>query len=139
MMQVRTQLSSAPAPALRGARILIVEDDALLLMELEAILQEAGAEIAGSCRTVQEAVKAAANDRVGVAILDVRIGGETIAPVARQLADRGTPFVFYTGQVENDPHLTAWPGHTVLSKPSRPGAIVAALAAALRQGRMSSD
>jgi DNA-binding response OmpR family regulator len=131
MMRRQVQLGSVPA--LRGARILIVEDDALLLMELEAILQEAGAEIVGTCRTVKEAVKAASNGRIAAAILDVRIGGETIAPVARQLADRGTPFVFYTGQVENDPHLTAWPGHTVLSKPTRPGAIVAALAAALRQ------
>jgi hypothetical protein len=36
-------------PALRGARVLLVEDDVLLLMELEAILREAGAEIAGCC------------------------------------------------------------------------------------------
>ena len=33
--------------ALKGVRLLVVEDDAILLMELEEILQEAGAEIVG--------------------------------------------------------------------------------------------
>jgi len=65
---------------------------------------------------------------VAAAILDVRIGRTTIAPVARQLAERGTPFLFYTGQVENDPALAEWSDHVVLSKPARPATIVAAVA-----------
>ena len=117
--------------ALQGARVLIVEDDLLLLMELELILLEAGAEIAGCCRSVREGL-AAADDRIAAAILDVRVGRETIAPVARRLASRGTPFVFYTGQVPGDPELAEWPGCTILSKPARPGTIVAALADLLR-------
>ena len=119
------------APALRGARVLLVEDDILLLMELEAILREAGAEIAGCCRTVREALAVAERNGVAVAILDVRVGRETIAPVARQLTDHGTPFIFYTGQVENDPDLAEWTGCRVLSKPARASAIVAAVAEAL--------
>ena len=118
-------------PALRGARVLLVEEDVLLLMELEAILREAGAEIAGCCRTVREALTIAERNGVAAAILDVRVGRETIAPVARQLASRGTPFIFYTGQVENDPELAEWTGHRVLSKPARASTIVAAVAEAL--------
>ena len=119
------------APALRGTRVLLVEDDILLLMELEAILREAGAEIASCCRTVREALAVADSAGVGVAILDVRVGHETITPVARQLASRGTPFIFYTGQVANDPELAEWTGHRILSKPARASAIVAAVAEAL--------
>ena len=118
-------------PALRGARVLLVEDDILLLMELEAILREAGAEIAGCCRTVREALAVAERNGVAVAILDVRVGRETIAPVARQLTDHGTPFIFYTGQVENDPDLAEWTGCRILSKPARASAIVAAVAEVL--------
>ena len=125
MMEQSAKFSKATV--LQGARVLIVEDDLLLLMELESILLEAGAEVAGSCRSVREGL-AAADDRVAAAILDVRVGRETIAPVARRLASRGTPFVFYTGQVQNDPELAEWLGCTVLSKPARPGTIVAALA-----------
>jgi len=119
-------------PALRGARVLLVEDDVLLLMELEAILRDAGAEIAGCCRTVREALAVTERDGLAAAVLDVRVGHETIAPVARQLASRGTPFIFYTGQVGNDPDLAEWTGCRVLSKPARASAIVAAIAEALR-------
>jgi DNA-binding response OmpR family regulator len=113
---------------LQGTRVLVVEDDVILLMELEAILLEAGAEIAGLCRTVKDALAATDKDGIAAAILDVRVGRATIAPVARQLARRGTPFIFYTGQVETDPVLREWAGRKVLSKPARPGAIVAAVA-----------
>jgi DNA-binding response OmpR family regulator len=111
---------------LQGAHVLVVEDDFLLLMELQSILHDAGAEFTG-CRTVQEALAATKNG-IAAAILDVRVGRQTIAPVARQLAARGTPFIFYTGQVENDPDLAEWSGSTVLSKPAQAGTIVAALA-----------
>ena len=39
---------------LRGARVLVVEDDALVLMELESILQDAGAETVACCRNVND-------------------------------------------------------------------------------------
>jgi DNA-binding LytR/AlgR family response regulator len=112
---------------------MIVEDDVLLLMDLEAILRDAGAEIAGGCRNVAEAFVAARDCDIAVAILDVRVGRETTAPVARQLASRGTPFIFYTGQVENDPQLAEWAGYTILSKPARASAIVDALAGVLHR------
>ena len=113
---------------LQGARVLVVEDDPLLLLELESILQDAGAEIVACCRNVKDGLMAVEKNGVAAAILDVRIGRTTIAPVARQLAERGTPFLFYTGQVENDPALAEWSDHVVLSKPARPATIVAAVA-----------
>jgi DNA-binding response OmpR family regulator len=119
-------------PPLRGARVLIVEDDLLLRMELEHILRDAGAEIAASCRTLKEGLAAADNGRVAAAILDVRVGTETADSIAGQLASRGTPFIFYTGQLDSDPNLKKWSGHTILSKPARPAAIVAAVANLLR-------
>ena len=71
--------------ALKGVRLLVVEDDAILLMELEEILQEAGAEVVGRCRTIQDALASVEKDVISAAVLDVRIGDVTIAPVARQL------------------------------------------------------
>jgi len=120
-------------PKLKGARVLIVEDDALLLMDLETILVEAGAEVVGPCRKVDEALAVAETDGIAAAILDVRVGRKPITPVARRLASRGTPFIFYTGQVEADPELAEWHGCTVLSKPARSAAIVAAVAGLLQQ------
>ena len=113
--------------ALKGVRLLVVEDDAILLMELEEILQEAGAEIVGRCRTVADALVSVEKDSISAAVLDVRIGDVTIAPVARQLGQRGTPFFFYTGQVVSDPALEEWRGCKVVAKPAQAHTIVAAV------------
>lgn len=121
-------------PALRGARVLLVEDDAILLMDLEMILREAGAEIVGSCRAVEDALATIRKQPLSVAVLDVRIGGETIAPVVRLLCKHGTPFVFYTGQVGKDPALAEWSGSRIVAKPAPGRAIIAAVAETLRTG-----
>ncbi|HEX4043726.1 MAG TPA: response regulator, partial [Xanthobacteraceae bacterium] len=115
-------------------RVLVVEDDAILLMDLETILSEAGAEIVGSCRTVRDALAAIGKRPLSVAVLDVRIGGETIAPVVRQLGKHGTPFVFYTGQVGKDPALAEWSGSRIVAKPASGRTIVAAVAETLASG-----
>jgi len=48
--------------------------------------------------------------------------------VARQLATRGTPFVFYTGQVGNDPAIAEWRDHAIVEKPAQAKTIVSAIA-----------
>jgi DNA-binding response OmpR family regulator len=113
---------------LRGARVLVVEDDALLLMELESILQDAGAETVSCCRNVKDSLTAVEQKPAAAAILDVNSGRRVIAPVVRRLAHCGTPFLFYAGEVENESTLAEWPGHRVLTKPERPATIVAAVA-----------
>ncbi len=113
---------------MHGARVLIVEDDFLLLMELESILKEAGAEVAGMCRTVDDALAATRQNGFSAAILDVRIGDHSIRPVAHCLAEHGTPFIFYTGQTAADPELQDWAGRPVLAKPASADSIITALA-----------
>jgi DNA-binding response OmpR family regulator len=118
--------------ALAGVQLLIVEDDFLLLMDLEEVLLGAGAARVQACRTIEDALLVALKEEISAAILDVRIGAESIAPVARRLAARGTPFVFYTGQLGNDPMMEEWPNCRTLSKPAQPQVIVNAVAELLR-------
>jgi DNA-binding NtrC family response regulator len=117
-------------PTLCGERILLVEDDVILLMDLEQLLQDVGAEIVARCRTVHDGLAAARDANATVAIVDVRIGRETIAPVVRQLHARGIPFVLYTGQTRSEPVLAEWRGVPVVSKPASAGAIISAVVAA---------
>ena len=125
-------LSVATTRALAGARLLVVEDNYLLLMDLEEVLLEAGADKVQSCRTIEDALHASEIDGITAAVLDVRIGADSIAPVARKLAGRGTPFLFYTGQVGNDPIMTEWLNCRTISKPAQPEVIVKAVADLLR-------
>jgi DNA-binding NtrC family response regulator len=117
---------------LNGIRVLLVEDDFLILMALEDALEEAGAEIVAQCRTVGEALEHVEEDDFGVAVLDMRLGRETVAPVARRLSERGVPFVFYTGQLESDPIFKEWSDHALVHKPARTAVLVEAVAAAAR-------
>jgi DNA-binding response OmpR family regulator len=118
---------------LTGARVLVVEDDFFIAMEVESILVDAGAEVAGPCRTVKDALTLAGDRGLAAAILDVRVGRETIAPVADELVRRGIPLVFYTGQAETDLIQAEWPGCKIIYKPAEPRSIVSAVASLLKQ------
>jgi DNA-binding response OmpR family regulator len=119
--------------SLIGARVLLVEDDFIILTELETLLTEAGAEVVGPCQTVGDAL-ALVDGRVSAAILDFALRHDTVEPVAAQLAECGVPFVFYTGQLETDALLAAWPGSKVVRKPADAKMVVAAVASLLGRG-----
>jgi DNA-binding response OmpR family regulator len=124
------QAKAEAGEVLAGARVLIVEDDFLIAIDLETILAKAGAKVSGPCRTVKDAL--AAIDGVGAAVLDIRLGDQTVDPIARQLDERGVPFLFYTGQIDTDPIRRKWPDHKILAKPARPQCIVMAVADLLK-------
>lgn len=89
---------TAPITALRGCRILLVEDDYMVARDLAADLQGAGAEVLGPVPDIRSALDlldaGAAPDG---AILDINLGGEMVYPLADSLLDRRVPFVFATG------------------------------------------
>jgi DNA-binding response OmpR family regulator len=115
-------------PGLQAWRILVVEDEALVASLLEDDLRSTGAEVIGPARSVDEALLliAAAEGRLGAAVLDFNLNGTMVSPVADRLADLGVPFIFATGYGEGcDRGLhTAAP---VLAKPFSLNRLVAAI------------
>jgi DNA-binding response OmpR family regulator len=124
---------------LPGVSLLVVEDDFLLLTEMAAVLRDAGAETVHTCRTIGEALALLDHCEVRAAILDVRVGRDSITPVARKLVGQGTPFLFYTGQMSADRRMSEWPDRLVLSKPSPARVVVATLAGLLADGGPASQ
>jgi DNA-binding NtrC family response regulator len=100
---------------LEGTRLIVVEDDAILLMDLEAILRDAWAQMLSLCRTVEEGLAAAEMEGISAAMLDVRLGHDPAAPIARR------------GQTRDDPTIIEWPNSKLVTKPARPETIVAAI------------
>ena len=88
-------------PSLAGRRVLVVEDDMLLLMCLSDTLSDLGCHVAGSASTVAQALRVAESAPLDLAILDVNVAGETVYPVADVLSRRGIPYMFLTGY---EPH-----------------------------------
>ncbi len=92
-------MTSAPGPR-QAKRVLIVEDELMIRMLLEDMLSELGYSIAAEAGRIDEALEAAKTAEFDLAILDVNLNGQTIAPVAEALVARGMPFVFATGYGE---------------------------------------
>jgi DNA-binding NtrC family response regulator len=88
---------SEAADVLRGRRVMIVEDELLVAMELESLLEEQGCAVLGPAPTVDRALALLDRERPDAAILDVNLDGQTAIPVAAALNARGVPFLLATG------------------------------------------
>ena len=114
-------------------RVLVVEDESLVAMLLEAILEDMGCTPVGPAATVAQGLELAQTEEFGVALLDVNVSGETVFPVAEAVRARGKPVVFSTGYGEGG--LPAeWQGLPTLTKPFTEAAVRDALEKALAGG-----
>lgn len=115
-------------------RILIVEDEMLVAMNIEDMLLELGHEVAGIASRLEPALALAREGRFDVAMLDVNLAGDRSFPVADLLAERGIPFVFATGYGPEgiDPKYRDRP---VLQKPFRARDLAAAVEALAARDR----
>ncbi|GJD75366.1 response regulator [Methylobacterium goesingense] len=82
-------------------RILIVEDEALILMQLEMLFEDAGHEVVGTAVSEEEAVALAIETRPDIAFVDVRLkDGTSGMKAARAMRDiAGLTVVFLTANV----------------------------------------
>jgi CheY-like chemotaxis protein len=87
--------------SLATKRILVVEDELMIRMLLEDMLGELGCTVAAAAARLDEALDAARTAEFDVAILDVNLNGQPVAPVAEALIARGKPFIFATGYGEH--------------------------------------
>lgn len=99
-------------------RILLVEDEMLVAMLLEDMLTESGHTVIGPVAKLDQAVEAARNESIDLAILDVNLQGHEVFPVAEALAARQIPFVFSTGYGAGG-LPEAWRQRPTLQKPFR--------------------
>ena len=83
--------------ALAGRRVLVVEDEALIAMNMREMLDELGCVVVAAATRVEEALAALEGGGIDAVLLDVNLHGRPSFPVADALAAREVPFVFATG------------------------------------------
>jgi CheY-like chemotaxis protein len=83
--------------SLDGKRILLVEDEFLIVQDLARAFTEAGAAVMTASGIAGALELIVANQKLDGAVLDINLQGEMAWPVADALAQRGVPFVFATG------------------------------------------
>jgi PAS domain S-box-containing protein len=82
---------------LQGKRILLVEDEPLVAMEIEAQLTAAGCEIVGSAGSLTAAKRLIAETPCDAVLLDANLAGHPVDELAAALTQRSIPFAFATG------------------------------------------
>ena len=117
---------------LAGKRGLVVDDEFLIVLDVQGLLEEYGAEVV-SHGSAEEAC-AALEDQgpFDFAVVDLHIGGDMDSglSVAARLHERGIPFVFLSGLATKDPQVTRF-NAPLIEKPYRPDILVETIARAI--------
>ena len=142
-LPIAGQEAAAPPLAtarLAGRRILLVEDEPLVALDVEEALRSLGCQVIGPAATLAEAMRLAegAVPLPDAAVLDVNLGGQAAFPVADLLVRQNVPVVFATGYSELPGGWTSDGGQgrtALLRKPVDRSALAAALARLILAGR----
>jgi CheY-like chemotaxis protein len=83
--------------ALSGRRILVVEDQYAIALDLCETLDREGASVVGPAASCEDALQMLeTNGPPDLAVLDIKLRGGTVYPVADRLQQLGVPYVFTT-------------------------------------------
>ncbi len=99
-------------------RVLVVEDEALIALEVRHALAEAGYEVIGPAATASEGLDLICAGPIDAAVLDVNLGRETSEVIAQKLTDRGVPFLAVSGYAA-DQRPPVFESAPFLAKPFR--------------------
>jgi CheY-like chemotaxis protein len=101
---------------LSGLRILVVEDEMMVLMIIEDMLGDLGCESVTAAGTVNQAIALIDSQVFDAAMLDMNLDGTKSHAVDDALAVRGVPFIFATGYSADDMR-DGYRNRPVLQKP----------------------
>jgi DNA-binding response OmpR family regulator len=122
-----------PVDPQEHARILIVEDDPMLALDLEETLVDAGFKIAAIAGKLETALALIESGACDAAILDANLAGVSASPLASAMTARGLPFIVLSGY-SSEQLQGAFPGALFLQKPCRPAQLIQALTTRVARG-----
>jgi CheY-like chemotaxis protein len=119
---------------LHGKRCLVLDDEVLIALDIQNILEGAGAAEVICVGNADDAAKALnGGGAFDLAVLDVRLGGATGTSlgIAGLLTRQKTPFVFLTGLRQDGAFRSEFPAAPVVDKPYDTALLIAAVRTAL--------
>lgn len=119
----RSSVAPADLRDLKGHRILVVEDEPLIGMDIVVTLEDAGAKVEGPIATIEDACRLIRDGRFDAALIDANLHGRSVGEVAAALVEQGVPFAFATGY-DKDGLPEGFRDHPILAKPAGPEQVV---------------
>jgi DNA-binding response OmpR family regulator len=115
---------------LDGLRILVLEDEFLIAMDVEQLCRDYGA---GEVVIARDLAEIEAQDVAllfDAAIVDLMLGGLSTLDFASRLHAAGVPFIFASGHSDVDEIKASFPGIRLVTKPYSGDDLIEAVAAA---------
>lgn len=100
-------------------RVLVVEDQFLVALDMVEQLEAQGYVVVGPARSLGEALLLVECSGIDAGLLDVNLGASASYPVAEALMERGIPFAFLSGHNSND-LKPGFRDHPLITKPVHP-------------------
>ncbi len=125
-------LSCGDNVELKYHKVLIVEDEVLIALDLVDIVSSAGALPVGPAGSVRQALRYLESTDVTAAILDVNLGNEDSLEIACWLRAAGIPFIYHSGHFSEKDPPRSWPVAPLARKPAASNTLVATLVAATK-------
>ncbi|WP_336486107.1 response regulator [Methylobacterium nigriterrae] len=113
---------------LTGRRILIVEDETLIAMELMDIVEGANGQVVGPVRTNRDAIRLIERGPIDAALLDLNLADGDATPAAERLAAARVPILICTAGMLPRAMRAMWPDLPVERKPVNPHRLTSVLA-----------
>ena len=114
--------------------VLVVEDDAVLAMELSEALRKRGLRVVGPCLSYRQALLEISREPPGLAVVDIDLGGGDLRPghegerLLAILTDLGSRCAIYSGHHELFPIIAGYfPDAVLIAKPASVDRVVEAL------------
>jgi DNA-binding response OmpR family regulator len=121
----------------KKARVLVIEDEMLISIEIQSTLLAAGYGVISGISSLELAIDAAAEAEIDIALVDINLVGLLAMPAIRALRARGIPFALVTAyakhELPGDLGAEMW-----LEKPFGEEALLAAVAELARRSRLRS-
>lgn len=118
---------------LQGKQVLVVEDEAIIGLDLVCCLKERGCQVRGPCSSPEQAFREISESTPDIATLDVNLGGgRSSAPIARTLLRIPRPFVYVTANADVV-EGRQFPAGPVVLKPFDDAELIDSLADCLRR------
>lgn len=125
---------------LAGMRILVMEDEYLIAMDVEQICRDHGAEDVLILRNLDEFERDPTTvEEFHAAIVDVMLSGVPTLDFAKRLSERRVPFVFATGFSKSEEMFSHFPEVQVVGKPYSGSTLIAAMTAAINRSKETSS
>lgn len=124
-----------PVAMLNGRPILIVEDEAVIALDLWAAVQDAGGAVIGPVATVHQAFHLLGCRNIDAAIVDANLADGDLTPLALELYRKNIPFVVHTARGLPPGLAATLPRLPVIMKPAEARIVVEKVAALLAEKR----